>query len=76
MFGWIEIVHRRVDAWAESFRIWQAIYREQAARLELDWENIPRPANPGEETDSALALDLDLTGPRSLHTLLDTTISR
>ena len=36
LFVGIEILHRRVDAWAESFRIWQVIYREQAARLALD----------------------------------------
>jgi len=76
IFSVIEFQHRRVDAWGESFRIWQAIYREQAARLELDWEQIPRPAASAEETGSALALDLDLTGPRSLHALLDNTISR
>jgi hypothetical protein len=72
----IEGLHRRVDDWAKSFRIWQSIYKEQAARLALDWEHIPHPADSSGHADSALALDLDLTGPRSLHALLDTTISR
>ena len=76
LFAWIESLHRRVDGWAETFRIWQAIYREQAARLELDWEHIPLKVVPAEAANPALALDLDLTGPRSLHALLDTTISR
>ena len=76
LFTGIEILHRRVDDWAKSFRIWQTIYKEQAARLALDWEHIPHPADVSEPANSALALDLDLTGPRSLHALLDTTISR
>jgi hypothetical protein len=76
LFTGIHILHRRVDAWAESFRIWLALYREQAARLALDWEHIPRQSDPPGEINIDLALDLDLTGPRSLHTLLDTTISR
>ena len=76
VFVAIELQHRRVDAWAASFRIWQAIYRESLARLELDWEHIPRPSASDDQPPTALALDLDLTGPRSLHALLDTTISR
>ena len=76
LFTGIEVMHRRVDAWAESFRIWLAIYNEQAARLALDWEHIPHQSAPTDETNPALALDLDLTGPRSLHVLLDSTISR
>ena len=76
LFSGIEIRHRQVDAWAESFRIWQTIYREQLARLELDWEHIPCLSASSEPSAPALALDLDLIGPRSLHALLDTTISR
>ncbi len=76
LFTWIEIMHRRVDDWSESFRIWLAMYREQAARLILDWEHIPRQSAAAPEVESALAIDLDLTGPRSLHALLDNTISR
>lgn len=76
LFTGIVILHRRLDHWAESFRIWQAIYQEQAARLALEWDRIPQPAAPAEEPRPPLALDLDLTGPRSLHHLLDTTISR
>jgi hypothetical protein len=76
LFAGIELQHRRVDGWAASFRIWQAIYREQLARLELDWEHIPRQSALDELPISELALDLDLTGPRSLHALLDNTISR
>ena len=76
LFSGIAILHRRVDGWAASFRIWLEIYREQAARLALDWDNIPLPVASREASLSPLAFDLDLTGPRSLHHLLDTAISR
>jgi len=76
VFTGIVFLHRRLDRWTESFRIWQALYREQAARLDLEWDYIPQPAEPAEVPRPPLALDLDLTGPRSLHHLLDTTISR
>jgi hypothetical protein len=76
LFTWIVIRHRRVEQWVESFRIWQAIYQEQAARLGLEWDHIPRPAAPTEEPRPPLALDLDMTGSRSLHALVDTAISR
>ncbi len=76
LFIVIVILHRRVEDWSRSFRIWQALYREKAARLDLDWEHIPRQALSGEATLSPLALDLDLIGPRSLHALIDTTVSR
>lgn len=42
------------------------------ARLELDWEAIPPPAALAVPTGHPFAADLDLTGPRSLHQLLDT----
>ena len=75
LFTVIVILHRRLDHWINSFLIWKAIYLEKEARLNLDWEHIPLPTAPG-QTQSALALDLDLSGPRSLHHLLDITISR
>ena len=76
VFIGIAILHRRLENWTEIFRIWQALYREQAARLALDWEHIPLPIAPVGEPTCALAVDLDLRGPHSLHHLLDTSISR
>ena len=76
LFLAIAILHRRVDGWSSSFRIWLAMYREKLARLGLDWEHIPLPEIPVEASLSILALDLDLIGARSLHHLIDITISR
>lgn len=75
LFAMIVILHRRLDRWINSFLIWKMIYMEKKARLDLDWEHIPLPGTPG-ELHSPLAIDLDLSGARSLHHLLDITISR
>jgi MutS domain V len=69
----IALQHRRLERWNEKFHIWRDLQTEQAARRILDWEHIPAPAVSTEIPP--LALDLDLTGPRSLHQLLDQTIS-
>ena len=75
IFTVIVILQRRLDRWVHSFLIWKAIYLEKDARLNLDWEHIPQPATPG-ESNPFLAQDLDLSGPRSLHQLIDVSISR
>lgn len=74
IFITVVIFHHRLDDWRETFRLQKGIYEEQAARLVLDWEHIPH-RNPTGIAASPLAVDLDLTGPRSLHHLIDTTIS-
>jgi hypothetical protein len=74
-FTVIVILHRRLDRWINSFLIWKVIYLEKEARLNLDWEHMPLPITTG-ELHTPLELDLDLTGPRSLHHLLDISISR
>jgi ABC-type multidrug transport system fused ATPase/permease subunit len=72
----IAIRHRRVDDWIKTLYIWQALYREKTARLTLDWDHIPRQTPTSEASSSPLSLDLDLTGHRSLHHLIDTSVSR
>lgn len=50
---------------------------DQRARLTLDWDSLPppRPIELASDASKSLARDLDLTGYRSLHQLLDVTIS-
>jgi hypothetical protein len=73
-FG-VVALHRRLDAWIDKLRIWQELKILQRARLGLDWQALPAPSLPPEYERSALDVDLDLTGPRSLHHLLDNAIS-
>ena len=76
VFALLVFLHRRLDYWSTGFRILQSLYLERAARKALDWDNIPLPSTKLSNDFSPLALDLDLTGTRSLHHLLDTSISR
>lgn len=74
LFMVVVILHRRLERWNEKFHIMQALYAEQLARLNLDWNHIPTPA-AASAPSSPLELDLDLTGPRSLHHLIDRAVS-
>jgi len=64
--------HRRLEHHLARYRIWANLKHRQIARARLDWENLPPPAF---EPNSALELDLDLTGRHSLHRLLDMAVS-
>ncbi len=65
--------HNRLKAGIARFNGWRAIKQQHIARMTLDWDGLPAPLDlPG----GPLALDLDLTGPQSLHRLLDTCASR
>lgn len=76
LFTALVVCHRRVNGWLHKFIIWTEIKRGYLARLELDWEAIPQPELPAGRVKSPLEIDLDLTGPSSLHHLLDLSISR
>lgn len=69
------LVHRRLEGWIETLTLWRAQKLDRLARMRLDWDELP-PPRPIELRDKSLARDLDLIGVRSLHQLLDTTISR
>jgi hypothetical protein len=62
---------RRLDV----FRRWRDLYTRQLARLQLDWTHLPLPAWMPGDNRSPLETDLDLTGPQSLHHLLDVSLS-
>jgi hypothetical protein len=74
LFTVVVILHRRLERWNEKFHIMQSLYAEQLARLTLDWNHIPTPV-AASAPSSPLELDLDLTGPRSLHHLIDRAVS-
>jgi ABC-type multidrug transport system fused ATPase/permease subunit len=75
LFITVLAVHRRLDRWRAKFTIWQEIRRSQLSRLRLDWEQLPIPAAGAAGERRGLDIDLDLTGPRSLHHLLDRAVS-
>ncbi len=75
-FTLVVLYHRRLEHWLQVYAIWRAMRADQLARLALDWDKIAASPSRRDRTSQSLALDLDLTGPRSLHQLLDTTVSR
>jgi hypothetical protein len=82
-------IHRRFKVAAQRWAFWAANQRAQIARMDLDWDHIPdleipdsaragtvhhSPAGtPAEQ--HPFERDLDLTGPRSVHQLLNTATS-
>jgi len=74
IFLTVALLHRRLEGWIEKVKIWRAIKLTQQARMNLDWGHLSEPFSVSER--NSLDIDLDLTGPRSLHHLLATAISQ
>ncbi|MBI5304609.1 MAG: hypothetical protein HY868_20915 [Chloroflexi bacterium] len=71
----VVLYHQRLERWVDTFTTSRAIRSDQLARMTHDWEHMAN-LTFAHARAKTLALDLDLTGPRSLHHLLDTTLSR
>ena len=68
--------HSRVQRSIRQHRIWLHLKATHVARMMLDWPHIPLPSAAPPEAGHAFATDLNLTGARSLHHLMDTTMSQ
>ncbi len=75
IFNVVARYHRRLDHSVARLNAWLGLKRLQLSRLTLDWSALPDPALPV-IPEHPFEIDLDLTGPRSLHRLLDTATSR
>lgn len=75
-FNVVARYHRRVDQSIARHLAWLRLKRFQLARLNLDWAALPDLSAPPALPDHPFEIDLDLTGPRSLHRLIDTSTSR
>lgn len=87
-FGWLPLLiaaltlileslyYRQYGKAIKRHRIWSELKATQMARMTLDWKNIPEPSNGRASPDHPFEIDLDITGKRSLHHLIDTSISR
>jgi hypothetical protein len=85
--GWIGLVifssvfavvvgqHRKVLANITQFEILQRLAVEQQARALLDWSLIPAPLPFAPEKNHPFEFDLNITGTRSLHQLIDSAAS-
>ena len=75
-FGITAHCHRRVEGSIRRHRLWRRIKAAHIARMTLDWPALPTGGSFAPDPAHPFERDLDLTGPRSLHHLLDTAVSR
>ncbi len=67
--------HGRVEAGIAGHRARARWKSAQLARIRLDWERIPPVPPMSVDADHAFGIDLDIAGERSLHRLMDSTIT-
>ena len=72
---YVDRQHKKVDRSFVRYRLLQQLKETQRARVALDWENIPPVQGRDEQSDHQFDVDLDITGERSLHQLMNTGIS-
>ncbi|MBX5452202.1 MutS-related protein [Thermogemmatispora sp.] len=76
LFSGVAAQHRRLEAHLSRLRLLSRLLRDQQARLRIDWSAIaplpPEPAGSESQPDHPFERDLDISGPRSLHRLLNT----
>jgi DNA mismatch repair ATPase MutS len=75
-FSIIAFYHHRLEKGIRRHQIWLEIKKSQLARMDLDWENITGSMLPYPLSDLSFEKDLDITGRRSIHELIDISISR
>ncbi len=72
LFAGLAIYHNRVRESITRHGLMLGIKNVQVARINLDWEHLPPADQSLRDPEHPFETDLDLTGDRSLHRLLDT----
>jgi hypothetical protein len=75
IFWVVTVYHRRVTDSIARHALMLDIKQVQVARIHLDWHKIPPSNQSSSNTAHPFEADLDITGERSLHRLLDTAIT-
>jgi len=70
------LYYNRIGKIMKRHQLWLNIKSTQLARMKLDWEQIPEPPLHTPDQNHPFEIDLDISGPRSLHHLIDMAISR
>lgn len=71
--------HSKVDRSLSRHRTWLQIKQAHVARMQLNWEGIPAaytPAADEKQGEHPFEFDLDITGSRSIHRLLNVGVSQ
>ncbi|MGD2023367.1 MAG: hypothetical protein PVH37_09245 [Desulfobacterales bacterium] len=74
-FSIIAYHHHRLEKGIRRHQTWMGIKKSQLARMDLDWGKIPGSMLQLPFSDLSFENDLDITGSRSIHQLLDIGIS-
>lgn len=69
-------LHRKVSSSLHRYQVVRSLMATQVARMELDWQQIPAAPVPSADPTHPFAADLNVTGEKSIHQLLDTAASR
>lgn len=73
-FGVAVAQHRRITRGIGRLRAWRVVKSTHIARIQREWDGLPRPLFTA--APPPIAVDLDLVGERSVHRLLNTATSR
>ncbi|MEE8304522.1 MAG: hypothetical protein V3S24_19045 [Candidatus Tectomicrobia bacterium] len=76
LFVIVALSHGRVKTSISRHKLWHHIKATHVARMALDWTQIPLPPMTPLAAGHPFETDLNLTGERSLHHLIDTTRSQ
>lgn len=75
-FAIVAHFHGNIDRSLARHTLWSHIKATHIARMQLDWSKIPSGYRMELQPDHPFEFDLDITGPHSLHRLLNTAVSR
>lgn len=75
LFSGVAIYHNRVRESINHNSLMLQVKKVQIARINLDWEHLPDTDNLPSQPDHPFETDIDVTGERSLHRLMDTAVT-
>jgi len=75
IFNIVAYFHRKIETSLKKHHIYLDIKKSHIARIELDWKNIPLSAHSHCDEQHPFEVDLDISGEKSLHQLIDISVS-
>lgn len=73
-FFWLGSRHKKIHELLDGLIFLKQVKQEHLHRMNLNWDELPKPYNPRVDVNHPFADDLNVTGERSVHQLMDTAI--